>query len=452
VLPEYDAVVFDEAHQIEDIATQFFGVRVSQTGIERLLRELERTFGRAQPTHDAARVSSLRELREASTLFWRELRAGAPVREPRSAVERDFWNGSAREAWFRLDSALEGVTARLATTREDTAALSDALQVAETRVAKLREQVAEIIDGAPGRVTWLEVGDRNASLSSSPVDISAILSQRLFDVVPSAILTSATLSDSKAERNGSPFTFFKRRVGIADSPRPVRETCVLSPFDYESRAILYLPRDLPLPSDSGFADRAAERTCDLIELTAGGAFVLTTSLKSMRELAVRIAASLPRTRLLVQGDASKPLLIERFRAEQDAVLVATMGFWEGVDVPGRALRLVVLDKIPFVVPTDPIVRARAVVLEREGKNPFRDLHVPAAALALKQGFGRLIRTTADRGIVALLDPRVHQRGYGKKLLEPLPPARREYDLERVRERWQAMWSEDADGQRTASAS
>jgi len=197
------------------------------------------------------------------------------------------------------------------------------------------------------------------------------------------------------------------------------------------------PRDLPAPNDARFVAAAAERIVELVAITGGGCFVLTTSLRSMHALERLLRTALPERRVLVQGEAPKATLLSAFRAHGDAVLVATSSFWEGVDVPGDALRLVVLEKIPFSVPSDPVVRARSEELERMGENAFMKLSVPAAAIALKQGFGRLIRTRGDAGIVALLDERIHRKNYGAKLLAALPPAKRSDDLDEVRRFWAA---------------
>jgi ATP-dependent DNA helicase DinG len=243
---------------------------------------------------------------------------------------------------------------------------------------------------------------------------------------------------ARPKRSG-PFGYIRSRLGLSDDGVVVDELVVDSPFDFASQALLYTPRDLPPPARPDFAERAAERVAELIRLVGGGAFVLTTSVRSMRSFHERLRQLAPEFRLLLQGDAPKATLLGAFRAAGDAVLVATTSFWEGVDVPGRALRLVVLEKVPFAVPTDPIVRARAEVLEAEGKNAFMDFHVPAAAIALKQGFGRLVRTRRDVGIVALLDERVHKKGYGRVLLDALPPATRTDELTAVR----AFWSRHA---------
>jgi ATP-dependent DNA helicase DinG len=230
----------------------------------------------------------------------------------------------------------------------------------------------------------------------------------------------------------------RSRLGLTGEGLVVDELVVESSFDFAKQALLYTPRDLPAPASPAFNERASARIAELVGIVGGGCFVLTTSLRSMRAFHAELRRRLPHHRLLLQGDAPKATLLGAFRAAGDAVLVATQSFWEGVDVPGRALRLVVLEKVPFLVPSDPVVRARSAVLESEGKNPFMELHVPAAAIALKQGFGRLIRTSRDSGIVALLDERVHRRGYGKRLLEALPPAARTDDLGEVRRFWSAQ--------------
>jgi ATP-dependent DNA helicase DinG len=244
--------------------------------------------------------------------------------------------------------------------------------------------------------------------------VGAALRKRLFDRVPSVICTSATLATAGG------FHFAKARLG---GPPEAEELVVESPFDFSARAALYLPRDLPEPSDPAFEGAAADRIEELVRLTGGGAFVLCTSRRAMdglhRQLARRKVVP-----LMMQGERPKHVLLARFRASGRAVLVATMSFWEGVDVPGWALRLVILDKIPFAPPNDPVVAARCARLDRDGGNGFTQYSVPMAAMTLKQGFGRLIRTQRDAGVVAVLDRRIVTKGYGRALLAGLPPARR----------------------------
>jgi ATP-dependent DNA helicase DinG len=229
---------------------------------------------------------------------------------------------------------------------------------------------------------------------------------------------------------------------------PVGELLVPSPFDFEQNALLYTPRDLPPPGAPDFTQVAAARIAELVRITDGGAFVLTTSHRTLQLLSRLLPKLLPGKRLLVQGSRPKATLTQTFRADGNAVLLATQSFWEGVDVPGHALRLVVLEKIPFAVPTDPLMVARGRALEAAGENPFLKLAVPAAAIALKQGFGRLIRSQRDVGIVALLDQRVHRKSYGKLILNALPPAKRASELDEVRAFWERVSAQHA-SERTA---
>jgi ATP-dependent DNA helicase DinG len=286
--------------------------------------------------------------------------------------------------------------------------------------------------GFEGGVTWIDARDRSVSLGASPVDLAPLLRERLFERVGSVVCTSATLAT--ATHAGPSFHFAKGRLG---SHGDAEELVVASPFDFASRAAFYVADDRPEPSTPGFEQACAGRARELAEITGGGAFVLCTSNRAMRAIH---AALVGRTGgpLMVQGEAPKHVLLDRFRAAGDAILVATMSFWEGVDVPGHALRLVVIDKIPFAVPTEPVVAARSAKIEAEGGNPFTQYAVPAAAITLKQGFGRLIRTLQDAGIVALLDRRAAKRGYARGLLASLPPARRVKSLDDARDFWQSL--------------
>ena len=455
VLPDYDAVVFDEAHQIEDVATTFFGVRVSEARVSRLVRDVEGMLTSLARSGSPAGGSVVAGVREAARAFFARVAADARASEGRATLEHDFWTGERRTLFHALDDALDGLRALSAslggslggggsapTRGREALALADGFEVAARRTDELRDDLATIVDGSSGRVTWLDTSSRSASLSSSPVDLSSVLRTRLFETIPSVVLTSATLSSGPdGEPGPSAFEFVRKRLGITGDAVSVSEIVVPSPFDYAAHAVLYLPRDLPDPRDPSFLSRATERIAALVEITGGGAFVLTTSLRSMRELHRGLAGRLAGRRIMVQGEAPKSAVLSAFRAEGDAVLVATASFWQGVDVPGDALRLVVLEKIPFPVPTDPIMSARSKALEGEGGRPFVDLHLPLAKIALKQGFGRLIRTHRDRGIVALLDERVHRRGYGKELLAALPPAKRTHDLEEVRALWREISAE-----------
>jgi ATP-dependent DNA helicase DinG len=467
VLPDYDAVVFDEAHQLEDIATEFFGMRISRRRLDRLLADTERALraaGAADPLFggDSA-LRSVSAVEVAADVFFHSLEAAAG-RDERVTLERDAFSGEVAQAWHALDSALEGLSAAAEMARgrltapslrgpRPVSTLPEALELSSRRSEDARAALSQVVEGGAGRVTYFERAGQNVTLASSPVDLSTLFRERIFETVPAVVLTSATLSTASSSPTQSvttqgdeeekdeerplksAFSYFRGRYGVMDSRIDVTELVVPSPFDFERNALLYTPRDLPAPNAPAFSDRAAERVSELCAITGGGAFVLTTSHKTLQQLSRLLPPRLAGKRLLVQGSRPKAALLQAFRSDGNAVLLATQSFWEGVDVPGHALRLVILEKIPFSVPTDPVMVARGRELEAAGESPFMKLSVPAAAIALKQGFGRLIRTQRDVGIVALLDERVHRRGYGKLILNALPPAQRTNELEDVRTFW-----------------
>jgi ATP-dependent DNA helicase DinG len=476
-IPPYDAVVFDEAHQIESVATDFFGVRISTSRFDALLRDARRGVMAAKilDSESMALVDGVEHAAQGFFRTWSGARGSAPprsrwaARDPASpsrggaaGSEADGrrmlaaadWTPARREALSALDASLEALGA-FAESRDDV----DAVAIRARRASDLRADLARVAAsgelaeaerhwepddpmaaslekaqrGFTGGVAWLDARERSVALGASPVDLAPMLRERLFDRVPSVVLTSATLA------TGGNFQFAKSRLGA----RPDAEELVVdSPFDFASRALFYVAEDLPEPNDPAFDALAVDRVAELLAITGGGAFVLCTSNRAMRALHTSLAGRVPGP-LLVQGEMPKAALLDRFRASGSATLVATMSFWEGVDVPGSALRLVVLDKIPFAVPSDPVVAARSARIEADGGNPFTQYSVPSAAITLKQGFGRLIRTSRDAGVVALLDRRAVRRGYGKPLLASLPPARRTTSLDEVREFW---WSLDADAE------
>ena len=453
VLPNYDVVIFDEAHQLEDIATDFFGIKISSQALLRMSRDFERaleqfeSLGFGSDKQAAANLAS--QMQTAMHEFFEIAVKCAKEGEGRCEVDVEDLHAQAKDAWLRLDSILEALgalgdvaTARLRGMRGSPSEsrafnLRDAIDICIRRIAEFRGRLRELMESARGRVVWTERAERGISLTSSPVDLSDMLRTKIFEVIPSVVLTSATLttfpgfSETSHEKQ---FEYVRQRLGLIDLVVPVEELVVPSPFDYKSHALFYTPRDLPPPNSDTFIAVAAERIRSLISVTGGGAFVLTTSLRSMHALHKLLSTQLDLP-LLLQGTLPKSELLSRFRAAGNAVLVATSSFWEGVDVAGFALRLVVLEKIPFLVPSDPLVRARSLTLEAQGRNPFTEYALPAAAIALKQGFGRLIRSSSDKGIVALLDERLHRRGYGQRLLASLPPAQRTTELEDVRKFW-----------------
>ena len=441
-IPPYDAVIFDEAQRLEGIATDFFGVRVTSSRVDALLRDAEGALS-ARATRSGQFLKNLEEMRRlveqgritARELFVRLSAIASGTGDKRQLSPSDV-DAQVLEAAERFDLALSGVSALTSHGETD-----EAEELVARRCEDLRGDLREVLlgernaryggpqidEGPVGRVAWVESRERSVAVGASPVDLHRILRSALFDRVSSVICTSATLATAHPDGSVG-FEFARGRLG---APPDTEGLVVESPFDYEKMAAFFVPRDLPDPQSAAYEEKATVMLVALLEITGGGAFVLCTSNRMMRAFA-RNLRERTRFTVLLQGEAPKKLLLSKFRAHKHAVLVATSSFWEGVDVPGDALRLVVLDKIPFAVPTDPVVVARSRQIEEGGGNPFVEYSVPQAAIALKQGFGRLIRTDQDRGIVALLDPRARTKGYGKRLLAGLPPARRCESLDDVR--------------------
>jgi ATP-dependent DNA helicase DinG len=299
------------------------------------------------------------------------------------------------------------------------------------RARGMRNDLATIAEQRhKSHVYWGETRPTGTFLTASPIDVSDLVRRHVLQAGPTPVLTSATLTA------GGSFSYVRRRLGLGTAGQPHDETdelSVASPFDYAHQAMLYIPRDLP-PAVDGFSAKTAARTRELLAITEGRAFLLFTSHRALRDAAAQLA-DLPYPRL-VQGDGPRAALIDRFRSTPHAVLFGTGSFWEGVDVPGDALSLVVIDKLPFAPHTDPLVAARMQACAEAGGDPFAQIQLPAAAIALKQGFGRLIRRRDDRGIVAILDGRIVSRGYGRTFLATLPEGLpRSSALEQVKRWW-----------------
>jgi ATP-dependent DNA helicase DinG len=434
ILPNYDAVIFDEAHQLEDVATLFFGLRVSVRGLKSLLNECAR-FGALGYAFDHGLLGAVEH---SMTGFFEPLAALTTAQEPRVRLEPEAFAGQLHERYLALDDTLLALEGALGLSEESERpdrdlALEPVREALARRTRAQRDSLTTIVEGGTGRVTWFEREQASGVLSSAAVDVSHTLRERLFNTVPALVLTSATLTTSHgSESTASPFAFTRARLGIDQCDAVVEELVVPSPFDFKRNSLLYAPKHLPAPNDSAFLEAAAVEIEALVAASDGGAFVLSTSNRMMQLLHRRLQHALGERPVLLQGQAPKPALLSAFRQSGRAVLVATLSFWEGVDVPGSALRLVVLEKVPFSVPSDPVLQARAQALEEAGQNPFNELFLPLAQMTLKQGFGRLIRTQHDRGVVALFDSRIHSRGYGARLLSQLPPARRCIDLDSAR--------------------
>lgn len=440
VLPDHDAVIFDEAHQLEDVATEHFGARVSTHRLGELVRDAHLALSGMPLWTGRASIDVIQNVERAGLGMFSHVRS-ALVTDDGGRVPLPpglFDHPERQAAWFKLDTALEDL-ARAAEAESEPppddepsseAGARASLAGLARRAREWRDALATIAEQRQrSHVYWGEVRAGGTYLSASPIDVADLLRRHVVTSGPTTVFTSATLTTA------GDFGYSRGQLGLGVGD--AEELCVPSPFDYERQAMLYVPRDLP-PVNEGFSPAAAERTRELLAITSGRAFLLFTSHRALREATARLD-KLPFPRL-VQGDAPRATLVDRFRSTPNAVLLGTGSFWEGVDVPGDALSLVVIDKLPFSPHTDPLIAARMQAVAEAGRDPFAELQLPAAALALKQGFGRLIRRRDDRGIVAILDGRIVTRTYGKIFLDTLPTnLPRTSALEQVR-RWWAMAS------------
>ena len=412
ILPEYSAVVFDEAHEMEDVASDYFGQQISNYRFEELARDADQTM-RLSRNATPSLLRRTQRVREKSRAFFDTF----PPRDgrfPFTHRERQAFLEQNREAYDGLHNALKGMETEFAAL---TPKPEELVRIAR-RSFEIRQELAFLFESDEHNfVYWFERRNKGVFLAATPIDVSQILRERLFEAFDTVILTSATLTVAGG------FEFIRQRMGLDEA----KECSVPPEFDYGEQALLYLPQRMPDVRDAGFAAKAADEIVALLELSEGRAFCLFTSYLQMNDLfeRVRNRVDFP---LLLQGTAPRSVLLERFKTTPNAVLFATASFWQGVDVPGDQLSCVIVDRLPFAVPSDPVVAARVRALQEEGRNPFAEFQVPEAVLALKQGFGRLIRTKTDRGVLALLDTRIQRMPYGKIFLESLPRYCRTHDL------------------------
>jgi ATP-dependent DNA helicase DinG len=415
ILPEYSAVVFDEAHEIEDVASDYFGRQISSYRFEELARDTENLL-RVLRIEAAPLRRHRARLRERARSFFERF----PEREgryPFGPAERNAFVDQNREAYDELATAVKRIETELSAL---TPKPEEVISVAR-RASEMRRELAFLIESEEkSHVYWYERRGRGIFLAATPIDVSDILREKLFEQFDTVVLTSATLAVAGR------FDYLKQRLGVL----PAAESVLPQEFDYPTQAILYIPRTLPDVRNPSFGASAADEITRLLEISRGRAFCLFTSYAQMRDLHERVSR-LVKFPLLLQGTAPRSVLLDRFRTTPHAVLFATASFWQGVDVPGAQLSCVIVDRLPFAVPSDPVVAARVRALQEDGRNPFAEYQVPEAVLALKQGFGRLIRSKTDRGVLAILDNRIQRMQYGKIFIESLPAYTTTQDLAEV---------------------
>lgn len=436
VLPECGAVIFDEAHELEEVAGNYFGISVSNLRMDELTRDVERLLQR-EKLYTPQISGAIQSVRERSQLFFSLL----PASEGRFAFDsrREFLEENGEE-FLALQQALYRLGAEL----EQLPQKPEEVFTLTRRAQQLQVQLGFVMENEdPNTVFWIERrgfrgapgaalkgrsfnhaagGRTNVFLQATPIEVGQILRECLWSKLETSVLTSATLAV------GGGFDYIRQRLGLDHA----RELVVASHFDYESQAILYVPPDLPDPRTPQFAAEAAGLIQRLLEITRGRAFVLFTSYAQMNDIYERLLGQLDFP-MLKQGDAPKSALLEEFRVTPHAVLFGTSSFWQGVDVQGEQLSCVIIDRLPFAVPSDPVVAARVKAIDAGGGNAFFEYQVPSAVITLKQGFGRLIRSLHDRGLLALLDNRILKKQYGRVFLESLPRYSRTTDFGKVEE-------------------
>jgi ATP-dependent DNA helicase DinG len=419
VLPPYDAVIFDEAHQLEDIIGDYFGFQFSDLRISELARDLERSC--QKELKNVGRIQEIRNIAKQLEVLGRKLHH--QFRRLHKAPGRYLLDLNRIGQEFIVTSkqttgALEQLSALLSPSAEE-------LPVAElmiNRSFELTTAVHEIIEQRNASlVYWYEITQPGTFFHGTPFQVNTILQQEVFAKTPASVFTSATLSV------GGTFNFLREALGV---PAESREEILRSPFNFQEQTLLFVPADFPEPQDPRFCSRLARDALEILMKSRGRALLLFTSYRNMNEVYQKIHDHLPFT-VLMQGQKPKRILLAEFKEKVDSVLLATSSFWQGVDVPGEALSCLLIDKLPFEVPDDPLIAARMEHLSTQGKNPFFHYQVPRAIIQLKQGVGRLIRSSQDHGIIAIFDIRLRTKSYGQMFLRSLPPCRLVHEREEI---------------------
>jgi ATP-dependent DNA helicase DinG len=422
LLPACNTVIFDEAHQLPETASLFFGQSVSTSQLLELARDTEAEALRGAKDFAALPVAAA--AMEKATRDFRLTIEGENTRIPLAATAK---NVKFAEALNELLDKLE----ELAETLESQAERSEGLENCWQRTREISGSIKRWRDQAEaeGYVRWLEVFSHALQLNATPLSISEIFNKQLNGTPRAWIFTSATLSVK------GDFSHYNTEMGLSSEIRTAQSACWESPFDFANQALLYAPPGLPDPNSARYTEEVVKAVLPVLKASRGRAFFLCTSLRAMQRVHELLREVFEREKLdypiLLQGQGSRSHMLERFRKIGNAVLIGSQSFWEGVDVRGEALSLVVIDKLPFAPPDDPVLAARIDKINKEGRNAFMEYQLPRAVINLKQGAGRLIRDESDRGVLMICDPRLVTKPYGRRIWQSLPPMKRTRELSEV---------------------
>jgi len=422
VLPRYEGVIFDEAHHIEQVATSFFGRSFSQYQLIDLLADIERQAENDLDPQGAERIGAMARGLKTRT---EEFASLFPAITGKYHL-KEFLSQFSLSAWRSEVELLARGIERMAEEAGLMQSAGESWATFESRALELRSNLLSIAlpdslvddkDEEEGKesgfVYWYERRERSVAISATPIHVDSLLQRTLYRTVEWCVMTSATLS------SGGDFSYMRRRLGLDESLQFLQFP---SPFDYENRTLLYIPPvSFPEPSDQNFPARIGEQALEILKLSKGRGLVLCTSFRGMESLAAHLEQELEYP-VLVQGRGARNALLKTFRETNNSVLVAVASFWEGVDVQGEALSCVIIDKLPFEVPSDPVIQARIEAIKELGGNPFFEFQVPRAILTLRQGVGRLMRAATDSGVIAIMDVRLFTKGYGRRFRQSLPPS------------------------------